>query len=53
MCFEWLKMNFCIEQVNSVIWIKDRLQTLLHIGCAHNKCDPHCPNFAFLKSFLN
>ena len=36
-----------------VINIKDRLQSLLRIQSAHNKCGPHCPNFAFLKTFLN
>ena len=33
--------------------IKDRLQSLLCIRPAHNKCGPHCPNFAFLKTFSN
>ena len=27
---------------------KDRLQSLLRIGSAHNKCGPHCPNFALV-----
>ena len=31
--------------------VKNRLQSLLHIGSAHNKCGPHCLNFAFLKLF--
>ena len=33
--------------------LKDRLQSLLPIRSAHNKCGPHCPNFAFLKTVLN
>ena len=33
--------------------VKGRLQSLLRIGSAHNKCGPNCPNFAFLKTFLN
>ena len=56
-------INDCLKKV--CIWVskfqttitdiplcfKDRLQSLLRIGCAHNKCGPHCPNFAFLKTF--
>ena len=33
--------------------LKDRLQSLLRIQSAHNKCGPRCPNFSFLKTFLN
>ena len=35
--------------------LKDRLhglQSLLRIGSAHSRCGPHCPNFAFLKTFF-
>ena len=51
------------DMINHLIWhnvwtwlhypLKDRLQSLLRIQSAHNKCGPHCPNFAFLKTFLN
>ena len=34
-------------------FVQDSLQSLLCIGSVHNKCGPHCQNFAFLKTVLN
>ena len=48
----WTRSDFLWAPANTFLF-KDRLQSLLRIRSAHNKCGPHCPNFAFLKTFLN